>query len=170
MSHNKVSFAGNAIALFLLIASLSGCANEDKNAQKPDSSNDANNPALTWILKDDYKPVWLFRDLPADVRAVINAPMAEPNEPFNSSDVMVLGLPLRRFILGGFSDDYAFIFYERGGFVYTRPFVVVKRDSRKAKIIFFDFFTYKIESQEKLKSLIRRGDFTEIKDDRLKLL
>ena len=177
MSHTKTDFAKSVVAILVSIISLCGCSNEDKNVQNSEPPTDANNPAIAWILKGDYKPAQNFRDLPADARAVINATMAEPNEPFNSSDVMVLGLPLRRFILGGFSDDYAFIFYERGGFAYFCPFVVVNRDSGKDKIIFFGFFTFKnvksleeLKSQEKLKSLIEGGDLTEITDDRLKLL
>jgi hypothetical protein len=90
--------------------------------------------------------------------------MAEPNEKFNATDVLDEDLPSRRFITGGFSKDYAFVFYEHGGYGYYQPLVIMKRYSGKSELIFMGTpWTLKqIKSLEDLKSIIKTGEIKKI--------
>jgi len=66
-----------------------------------------------------------LEDLPASIQADFHnrvGRIAGPGEPFNSSDVYVMGdmTPDRRFLRGVQSGDYWFIWYEHGGFAFHR--------------------------------------------------
>ncbi len=142
----------------------SGIADSNNYHYTPPHPTDSNDPALAWILKGDYQAVKSFYDLPKDVRiAILPEPpadrMAEPNEPFNSTDLIMKDYPSRRFIVGGFSKDYAFVFYEHGGRGYNQPFVILKRESGKANIILSKYFFGEngTMSLDQLKSYLKSG-------------
>jgi hypothetical protein len=141
--------------------------------------SDSNNPALAWILKGDYQIVKRFYDLPKDVRiSILPEPpksaklgqMAEPNQEFNVTDVVIDTLPMRRFIAGGFSESSAFVFYEHGGRGYNQPLVIVKRINGKTDILFFGYCREKVTSLEQLKLVIKNGGIKEEKDARYQSL
>ena len=90
--------------------------------------------------------------------------MAEPNQPFNATDAIVNDWPMRRFITGGFSKDYAFVFYEHGGIGYNQPLVILKRNNDKAEIIFMGVNLGEAGSLEDLKAIIKNNKIEEIKD------
>ena len=90
--------------------------------------------------------------------------MANPNERFNSTDAIVEDLPMRRFITGGFSEDYAFVFYEHGGIGYNQPLVILKRNNDKAEIIFMGVYLDEAGSLEDLKAIIKNNKIEEIKN------
>lgn len=143
-----------------------GIANSNNYHYTPPHPTDSNDPALVWILNDDYQAVKSFYDLPKDVRiAILPEPpksarlgrMAEPNEPFNSTDLIREDYPSRRFITGGFSKDYAFVFYEHGGRGYNQPLVILKRNNGKADIILFGYCREDLFSLDQLKTAIIVG-------------
>jgi len=56
--------------------------------------------------------------------------IAEPCEPFNSSDAIIPGLPIVRMLNSGASERLAYLFYERGGFAGVRiKLLVALRDT-----------------------------------------
>nr|NIT60368.1 hypothetical protein [Fodinibius sp.]NIV15121.1 hypothetical protein [Fodinibius sp.]NIY28950.1 hypothetical protein [Fodinibius sp.] len=87
---------------------------------------------------------------------IIYGRMAEPNQPFNRSDIIVEALPTCRFTIGGFSEDRAFLVYEEGGYVYNQKFIVLKRN-RSIDILFFGYCWSFVFSLEQLKSAIDSG-------------
>jgi hypothetical protein len=89
---------------------------------------------------------------------IVDGRMANPNERFNGTDVIEEDLPMQRFITGGFSDSYAFVFYEQGGFIYSQPLVVMRRNGGKANIIFSGNGGGK--TLDNLKSFIKKGKIT----------
>jgi len=146
----------------------SGIANKNDPHYTHPHQTDSNDPALAWILNGDYQIVKSFYDLPEDVRTkILPEPpesirlgqMAEPNQEFNRTDVIVDNLPMRRFITGGFSKDYAFVFYEHGGRGYNQPFVILKRKSGEANIILLKYFFGEkgTMSLDQLKSYFKSG-------------
>jgi hypothetical protein len=142
----------------------SGIANSNNYYYTPPHQTDNNDPALAWVLKGDYQVVKSFYELPKDVRIIIlpeppTDRMAEPNEPFNSTDLIAKDYPSQRFITGGFSEDYAFVFYEHGGRGYNQPFVIVERKSGKANIILLKYFFGEngTMSLDQLKSYLKSG-------------
>ena len=142
----------------------SGIANRNDSHYTPPHQIDSNDTALAWILNGDYQVVKSFYDLPKDIRTkILPEPpagrMAEPNEPFNSTDLITKDYPSRRFITGGFSKDYAFVFYEHGGRGYNQPFVILKRESGKANIILSKYFFGEngTMSLDQLKSYLKSG-------------
>ena len=126
---------------------LIGCTHKNEPNSGQTHLSDTNNSALAWILNGDYKTVKSFYDLPKDVRiAILPEPtksvrlgqMAEPNQEFNITDVIIDTLPMRRFVAGGFSKSYAFVFYEHGGRGYNQPLVILKRIMEKQIYSFLD--------------------------------
>jgi hypothetical protein len=140
-----------------------GCAVHNNTSDFQTRCSDVNNPALAWIINSDYETVQNFRDFPEDIRSAFKFQIAELNQPFNSTDVIDPGLPGRRFIMGGISKDFAFIYYERGGFIGTTPFVVFKRNGAKADIIFSGHCS--ASSLDQLKSVIKNCEMDEMNLD-----
>jgi len=154
---------------------LIGCKHKNEPNSGQIHPSDTNNSALAWVLKGDYQVVKSFYDLPKDVRiAILPEPsksvrlgrMANPNERFNSTDVIEDDLPMRRFITGGFSKDYAFVFYEHGGRGYNQPFVILKREMGKANIILLAYLFEEngTMSLNQLKSIIKSNRIKEEKN------
>jgi hypothetical protein len=51
--------------------------------------------------------------------------MAERDQYFNATDVMLKNAPMHRFIRAGREDDRWFVWFERGGIAYNRNIVVL---------------------------------------------
>ncbi len=161
MCNSRVVLISSILLLFVFLI---GCADRNDSPAAQTYPNDGNNLALAWVLKGDYQVAKSFYDLPKDVRiAILPEPpadrMAEPNEPFNSTDCIAKDYPSRRFITGGFSKDYAFVFYEHGGLGYNQPFVILKRKGGKANIILLKYFFGEngTMSLDQLKSYLKSG-------------
>ncbi len=99
-----------------------------------------------------------------EISEIVDGHMAEPNEKFNATDQILDVLPSRRFITGGYSRDYAFVFYERGGINYHTPLVIVSRSRGEAKVIFMGGPWREVKSFDELRLLIKNHKICEIKD------
>jgi hypothetical protein len=97
------------IALFVVIAFVAG-APRTVSAEAPLRLNE-----------HTLSEVRSLASLPADVATALRRPyaghygMADRGEPFNVTDVADPNLSMRRFIVGGVSDDYVVVGFEVGG-------------------------------------------------------
>lgn len=66
-----------------------------------------------------------FLQMPPEVRKLL-APMADPGQPFNKTDVVDRNLPSRRLIRAGHRGADWFVWYEQGGVAYSWQAVVVR--------------------------------------------
>jgi len=87
---------------------------------------------------------------------VVHERMAEPNEPFNATDLISEPLPSRRFTVGGYLKDRAFVVYESGGYGYNQKIIVLARNEN-VDILFFgcNLTGETIYTLKELKSFIR---------------
>ena len=118
------------------------------------------------VIDSLRKSGWTEEQIKKEVESnkILFGRMANPNERFNSTDAIVEDLPMRRFITGGFSKDYAFVFYEHGGIGYNQPLVILKRNNHKAEIIFMGVNLGEAGSLEDLKAIIKNNKIEEIKN------
>ncbi|MHC4759636.1 MAG: hypothetical protein ACYTE8_13395 [Planctomycetota bacterium] len=93
---------------------------------------------------------------------IIEERMAEPNEPFNITDVISEPLPSRRFTVGGYSTERAFVVYESGGYAYNQKIIVLSRNENVDVLFFGLNFEETIYTLEELKSLIRKNKVLQI--------
>lgn len=82
-------------------------------------------PDTTCRLATQVQEVPGFLQMPPEVRKLL-APMAEPGQPFNKTDVIDRNLPSRRLIRAGHHGADWFVWYEQGGIAYSWQAVVVR--------------------------------------------
>jgi hypothetical protein len=85
------------------------------------------------LLDGDFKVVNHVQAIPQTWRSIFDSSfvdihglptkgarveMADPGQPFQSSDALVPGLPFRRLVLAGLSSQKCFIYYQHGGSMY----------------------------------------------------
>ena len=81
--------------------------------------------------------------LPASVRTALTdlfgsgtLEMADPGQPFQATDVMVMPrLPARRLTTAGCSSDHCLVYYERGGFAHIHQIVLVSTADAAARLV-----------------------------------
>jgi hypothetical protein len=107
------------------------------------------------IATVDSIPVGVISNLIRFVSSKKNIFMANPDKPFNSTDIIDNALPNRRLILAGRSAKFCFIYYECGGLGYHTTFVMYDCSRHLPKLV-LSFGTFKmLNSIEELKSKIR---------------
>jgi hypothetical protein len=118
------------------------------------------------VIDSFRKNGWTEEQIKKEVESnkILFGRMANTNERFNSTDAIEEDLPMRRFITGGFSKDYAFVFYEHGGIGYNQPLVILKRNNEKAEMMFMGVYLDTSGSLEDLKAIIKNNKIEEIKN------
>ena len=126
------------VILVLAVSVLSvaaGCSNPnetsfDKNARCW-SENEVPTPSP---LLDNYQIVYRLTDLPDTISSIVG-PMANPGGSFNGSDLVFPGVPSRRLVFGGHSENGAFAYFEQGGFAPHHRLIVFRiRDGATIEI------------------------------------
>lgn len=72
------------------------------------------------FVANTYQLFYRVESLPEPVREMLKKQVgmiANPGEPYNSTDLVHPGLPMCRLYLAGVSRDFGFVAYRRGGFV-----------------------------------------------------
>ena len=69
------------------------------------------------FIEADFKLVSRREELPAEIVAYI-APVANPGEDYNFSDLIEPGSVRRRLVFGGTSKKVAFVLFDQGGFAH----------------------------------------------------
>ena len=149
----RIKFA-NILLLSILVHGSLGC----KKAQPPAVANPENEidvppPSFTvqdsiskpmtkglrkGFLSAEFKTHLELRDLPPNLYSKLfeildGQKMANPNERFNATDVVIHAeIPHRRLILAGSSRDLAFVYYEHGGIGHHEHLLIFRRGSDDA--------------------------------------
>jgi hypothetical protein len=102
---------------------------------------------LTAALRDHVRserfvPLATVTALPASVRKALSdlfgsdtLEMADPGQPFQATDVMVMPrLPARRLVAAGCSPDHCLVYYERGGFAHIHQIVLFSTTDAAARL------------------------------------
>lgn len=84
--------------------------------------------------------------------------VADPNQPFNSTDDVTTGLPFRRLIFAGLSHQSCFIYYERGGSMYPSSCLAVI-DYAQQKSVWIGESRKKARNLDDLRFMLSNGDF-----------
>lgn len=107
------------------------------------------------IVNVDSIPPAILSKLVKFVYGKKNNFMANPNKPFNKTDLVDDNLPYRRIIFAGQSDKYFFIYYECGGIGYHLSFVMYDCSKSIPKLLLSFTSFKKFITIEELKSCIR---------------
>lgn len=125
------------------------------------------NPALAELTTADYQPVSRVNDIPAGVRAALFSLMkhdprlADPGEPFNSTDVVDRRLPMRRLIIAGGLPTSWVVCYEHGGRGYVRRLVIFAVQGAKVELRFSGSVAARVTSLRDLRKAVRDGHVTD---------
>ena len=103
---------------------------------------------LTAALRDHlrterFEPVATVAALPEAVRNALGdlvgggtLEMADPGQPFQATDVIVMPRrPARRLTAAGCSADHCLVYYERGGFAHVHQIVLFSRTESSARFV-----------------------------------
>ena len=113
----------------------------------------AGDDVISEFLEKEFTTVGRLEALPTPVqdhllRRADNGPedcdlsgIANPTEPFNSTDVAECGLPMRRLKFGGVSESMVFVYYEHGGRGYHFHLVIYRARGGEPGVIFAGRFT-----------------------------
>jgi hypothetical protein len=98
------------VLAFVSVIAFAGCATNQPSLKQ--ASLDQIDQAF---LKSNFEMVYTVEALPKKVAEQIR-PIANPSEPYNSSDLMDPNLPSRRIVFGGTSQQFVFVLCDQGGF------------------------------------------------------
>jgi hypothetical protein len=95
------------------------------------------------VRSERFGPVATVAALPASVRQALNElftgktlDMADPGQPFQATDVMVMPrLPARRLVAAGCSPDHCLVYYERGGFAHVHQIALFSTTDATARLV-----------------------------------
>ena len=95
------------------------------------------------IRGERFSPLATVAALPASVRNALGSlfgsktlDMADPGQPFQATDVMVMPrLPARRLLAAGCSPDHCLVYYERGGFAHIHQIVLFSTTDAAARLV-----------------------------------
>lgn len=83
------------------------------------------------VFTHPMRDIAALSDLPQPVRDALGL-IADKDQPFNSTDVMVFGRPSRRFIAAGQSGDLYLVWYLQGGIFLSTQVAVYRLESDRA--------------------------------------
>ena len=90
--------------------------------------------------------------------------LADPNQPYNSTDIVVKQLPRKRLLFYGKSDNYNFIVYEQGGRGKHNRIILFQRDSINYRPIWGASF---IDSVSNLTTMVKLITSQKVEDVKL---
>ena len=100
--------------------------------------------------------------VPADVAIALGRPIvglkgiADRGEPFNATDIVETDLPMRRFVVGGISDDYVIVAVEIGGRGHTLSAIAFTRvDSKWTETQTWRWNWHDVGRPDNLEALLR---------------
>jgi len=111
---------------------------------QPKPSDSGLTPALRdHIRSERFSSLATVAALPASVRKGLSdlfgsdtLDMADPGQPFQATDVMVMPrLPARRLVAAGCSPDHCLVYYERGGFAHIHQIVLFSTADAAARLV-----------------------------------
>ncbi len=120
--------------------------------------------AKEYLLKEDgFTGISRVEDIPGDVLQKFaeiakdpNLQIADPGKKFQETDfILEEGLPLRRLIWGGISNNYCVIHYERGGRGHSYYVILFKRSGKAASFLWGGTRFESIRDLPELRELIR---------------
>jgi hypothetical protein len=91
--------------------------------------SERSNPDFTCKLRHKTTNIDSLRRYPPGIRAFLKKqyePMADRGQPFNDTDVVTHPAPFARFIRGGKTGPYWFLWYEHGGIAYWKKVEVLE--------------------------------------------
>jgi len=121
------------------------------------------NHALVKVLTANYQPVSRVDAIPAGVRAALfglmkdDPRLANPDERFNSTDVVDRRFPMRRLIVAGGLPTSWLVCYEHGGRGYVRHLVIFGVQDDRVESQFSGSVGAKVTSLRELRKAIREG-------------
>ena len=87
--------------------------------------------------------------------------LADPDRPFQSTDVIVPGLSFRRLLFAGISSSGCFVYYQHGGVMYPSNCLVVV-DYPSKRTVWTGETREKVATVEELRSLLSLNKFRDI--------
>ena len=113
------------------------------------------------FLSLDYELLYRVKELPKAIAKFLNerAPgIANPGEPFNSTDVITPSLPLTQLSWAGISKDFGFVLYKQGGFAPHQVLLLIeieKGEITRSSTLIIPYYMVDIGS---LKNYILTGE------------
>jgi hypothetical protein len=112
----------------------------------------------------NYKMVYRIEEISENVRTILlnnfrNEKIANPNEKFNSTDVIVDDAPQRRLVFTGDWRDCWFVCYEHGGRGYHCHLIMFSVENKKVQVKSNGVYFYKPENLNQLNEWIKEGKF-----------
>jgi hypothetical protein len=117
------------------------------------------------LRSERFTAVATVAALPASVRAALNdlfggkaLDMADPGQPFQATDVMVMPrLPARRLVAAGCSPDHCVVYYERGGFAHVHQIVLFSTTDAAARLVHGGVAAGGLEDLDQVKDALASG-------------
>jgi len=108
----------------------------------------------------DYELLYRVRELPQSIADLLRQRVpgiANPGEPFNSTDLIVPSLPLTQLTWAGISGEFCFVLYKRGGFAPHQVLLLVELETNKVTKFQEFLVPYYTEDVDSLKHFVASG-------------
>jgi hypothetical protein len=146
------------VLAFVSVIALTGCAINQTPLKQ--ASRDQIDQAF---LNSNFEMVYTVEALPKEIAEQIR-PIANPSEPYNSSDLMNPNLPSRRIVFGGISQQFAFVLYDQGGFAPYRCLLLFPLSYNSPVMQRMYTFRSYVSDFPAVKEEIENGQWAEKKD------
>ncbi len=150
-----------SILVLTLLVGLLPCGCKTQNSTMTKS----NEKEITEFLSTSYWIVHKVEEIPKNIqklffRKITNQKLANPDEEFNSTDLIIdPNVPRRRLVFAGNSASSSFVCYEHGGRGLHCHLVIFSVDRKTAQITFNGTYFYKPKNLNQLKQWVRENKF-----------